>query len=682
MYSLKIDPRASVEKNLESILSQCCIVDIETSAFYPNGEEINIQSDFENYLKYAQVKWIGFYSFKYQKTFTYNTQAFKPNTVPNAFQEKTVEELFSEHPILIGHNCEDFDLPILVNNKFIIDPSAYLIIDTMIILGKSSFRTKKGFPYKNRATLMEVDLDSNSLKNMGKAFNLEIQKGDIDYKIFQKDVWTHQETQEIIKYLTSDILTTKSLFNKIWDYWKPFTKFLPNKSIYDLSWIKGSIASVIYKSVCHLLGEDPTYSERGNIEESMGGNVYLPSIEEETEVFICDFSSLYPHIFSMFNLFSEMEGKFEGKYVFHGNDIFQVKGYYDSSRPSVLSKLVIDFLQKRMELKKNDPDNPLIYTYKIFLNGLYGIVRSKIFEKVYKPNAGWDCCWLGQQCQELIDKMLTELGWVRIAGDTDSWMGKHSDPTKNTKEYLRECLNKVVQKIKDNAPFKVNTFDIVIEKKVDYIMFPFSEQPIVGEDGKNLKVKNRLIKERKPKKKNYLYIYENKGVKEIELKGLPIIKDNATKLGMDIYENVLKKKIIEQNRAKFLKEDIDTIINDYLKKPDILDTISVEYKVKSLSSYKTGNPIHAQISKAYFGGNDGVIRLIKNNKIGKVGKSKVKYCSIEEAQEAKLLAEDLDLTKLYEELSPFILFTLGDAKNQTENSDEGNENQSIKSSKC
>ena len=71
MYSLKIDPRASVEKNLESILSQCCIVDIETSAFYPNGEEINIQSDFENYLKYAQVKWIGFYSFKYQKTFIY-----------------------------------------------------------------------------------------------------------------------------------------------------------------------------------------------------------------------------------------------------------------------------------------------------------------------------------------------------------------------------------------------------------------------------------------------------------------------------------------------------------------------------------------------------------------------------------------------------------------------------------
>lgn len=671
MYNFKINNRKSVDENLKTLLSQCLIVDIETRSFYPNGEEINISSDFESYIRYATIAWIGFYSYKHNKTFTYNI--LTPS--PDAFQEQEISELLDDHSILIGHNIEDFDLPILLNNKFIVDTSNYLIIDTMVILGKSSFHTKKGFPYKNRGTLMEYDFDSNSLKSMAKEMKLDTQKGEIDYKIFHKNAWNHEETQEIIKYLISDILTTKGLFDKLWEYWFPFTQFLPPNSIYDLSWIKGSIASVIYKSACKILGVEPTYAERdGKTEESMGGNVFLPSVEEETDVFICDFSSLYPHIFAMFNLFSEMPSNMCGKYVWHGNDVFKVKGNYDSSRPNTLSKLVIDFLKKRMELKKTDPKNPLIYTYKIFLNGLYGVVRSSIFEQVYKPNAGWDCCWLGQQCQKIMEDTLLEFGFTRIFGDTDSLAVKNIDTTKNTHEFLRECLDKAVKKIQDNALFKVDTFDISIEKKVDYIMFPWEAQPVIGEDGKNIKIKNRLVKERKAKKKNYLYVYENKGVKEIEIKGLPIIKDNATRLGLEIYENILKKKIIEKNSAKFPKEEIDDIINEYLKKPNILDTISVEYKVKPFTTYKT-NCIQAQISKSYFGNGDGVIRLIKNKKVGKAGKGKVLYCSLEEAQEAKLLSEDLDLEKVYNELEPFIIYVtekpvsdLGhrDAKSETE----------------
>ena len=526
----------------------------------------------------------------------------------------------------------------------------------MVILGKASFYTKKGFPYKNRGTLMDYDFDSNSLRNMAKVMCIEVQKGDIDYKIFQKDTWTHEETQEIIKYLNGDLLSTKGLFDKLWSYWLPFTQFLPPYSVYDLTWIRGSIASMIYKSACHIIGEEPTYAERTGYTEEMGGNVILPRIEEDTDVFIIDFSSLYPHIMCMFNLFSEMDSKYSGKYVWHGNDVFKVKGYYDSSRPSVLSKLVIDFLKKRMDLKKNDPKNPMVYTLKIFLNGLYGVVRSAIFEKIHKPNAGWDTCWLGQQCQKLVEDELLAMGFETRAGDTDSLMVKATNPEQNNEIYLRECLTKIVNVIKQNAPFKVDTFDISIEKKVSYILFPYEFQAVIGPDGKNVKVKNRLVKERKAKKKNYLYIWEDKGEKKIELKGLPIIKDNATKLGFYIYENVLKPLIIKRNNAKFTKEEIDKIVNNFLEKPDLLFMISIEYKVKSLSSYKTGSPIHAQISKAYFGGGDGVIRLIKNNKVGKVGKAKVFYCTLEEAQEAKLLAEDLDLTKVYNELEPFIVY--------------------------
>src|ERR1017187_4458242 len=100
MYSLKINQRASVEENLTNILSQSLIVDIETRSFYPNGDEINIQSDFDNYLKYATICWIGFYSYKYHKTFTYNVV----NPSSSALQEFTISQLLVEHNVLIGFN--------------------------------------------------------------------------------------------------------------------------------------------------------------------------------------------------------------------------------------------------------------------------------------------------------------------------------------------------------------------------------------------------------------------------------------------------------------------------------------------------------------------------------------------------------------------------------------------------
>lgn len=652
MYNLTIDLNKSISENLQHIKSQCLVCDIETASFYPNGEEINISTDFENYVQYAKVKWIGFYSYKYNKHYTFNNL----NTSPNAFQEHEIADIFDEHNILIGFNIQDFDFPILVKNNLITKPEQFLIVDCMTILGKSAFRTKDGMPYKNRGTLMDYDFDSNSLRNMAEEMKLDSQKGDIDYHIFQKNIWSHEETQEIITYLLSDINVTKQMFDKLWEYWLPFTQFLALQDIYSLSWIRGSIASVIYKSACNLIGETPTYADKVEHTEEMGGNVIEPKVEECRNVYYIDFSSLYPHIMTMFNLFAEVDGNIKGKYVWHGNETFKVKGYYDISHPYPLSKMVTEFLKKRLDLKKTDPKNPLVYSYKIFLNGLYGVVRSAIFEKVHKPNAGWDTAWLGQQCQKLTKDRMLSFGFETIAGDTDSLMVYAIDPKNDNETYLRECLKKIVDEIKENAPFKIDTFDIALEHKLDYIMFPFDAQPVKGEDGKNIKLKNRLVKERKGKKKNYLYLYTEKGETKIEIKGLPIIKNNATALGFEIYENVLKEKIIKKGNAKFTKEEMDNILKSYLQKPNILETISQEYKAKTFTSYKLASQLQAQISKNYFGGGDGVIRLIKNNKVGKVGKGKTLYCSIEEAQIAKLDLENLDLTKVYNELEPFIVY--------------------------
>ena len=132
---------------------------------------------------------------------------------------------------------------------------------------------------------------------------------------------------------------------------------------------------------------------------------------------------------------------------------------------------------------------------------------------------------------------------------------------------------------------------------------------------KIVKIGRSWIKETvQERKKNYIYIYKKDEKAYIKIIGLPMKKNNATSLSMQIFKEVLEPKIIETNRAKFSKDYIQNILNDYLKKPEVMESLAVEYKVNKAESYKTENQIQAQISKTYFNGDSGVIRLLKKFK--------------------------------------------------------------------
>lgn len=630
--------------DLNFLLEQCLVFDIETWAEYPDGTEINIQTNFDDYVQYAQCKFIGCYSYKYKKEYYFEV----------AEDYDKIQKLISDHNILIGYNNDEFDFPIVVNNGMSDPTKKFNQIDCMKILCAASFKDKNGYKYKGRGELMGFKFKKNSLECVAETMKLPFQKSKIDYQIFKKDVYTAEEKKEILIYLRNDVMATKAMFDKLWEYWQPFTQMIPYEDIVNLSWIKSSIASLIYKSACHVLNVEPTYAEFAEKSEEMGGNVIKPIYEEKENVWYIDFASLYPHIFCMFNLFAEVKEDYPVK-KWHGNELFQVKGYYDISHQHPLSIEVQKKLKERAELKKNDKTNPLIYTIKIWLNGLYGVIRSALFEKVHQPNAGWDCCWLGQQIQLYTKKRMEDFGFESIYGDTDSLMVVAKDEKDNREAYVKTCLKQIVDEILSNVPFPVQTYNINIESYLDYVLFAFSEQPIIDEaTGKNLKKGNRLVTERAGNKKNYLYVYTKDGKTDIKLVGLPIIKDNATPLGMKIYQEVLKPKIIEQKRAKFSKQFIDDTINQYLKKDGILELLATEYKIKPLNTYKTDS-IQAQASRKYFNGGDGVLHLIKNNKIGDIGKG-AKYCTVQEAKLAGLTAEDLDLEKLYNELEVFITY--------------------------
>lgn len=649
---------------LEEVKKSLIIIDIETSAVFPDTQQpIDITSDFENYVKYAKVKWIGMYSYDGGVTIV-------DTVVQN---EDNIREFIGKHKGIIGFNTTEFDLPILFNNKLIPEGMFYIDIDMMVILGAMSYQSKSGQKFKNRGSYMGYKFPRNSLRVMAQTMGCQTAKGEIDYKIFYKDSWKDEECNQIRQYLEADVLATKEMFDKTWNFWLPFCEFLTDKNVLNLSWIRSSIASLTYKAACKVLDCEETYAEKEQEEsetEEMGGLVRRPIYEEARNVWYVDVVSMYPHIFSMFNLFAEVEPFTLDSW--HGNDIFQVKGWYDITKHHKLSEHVAKLLQQRIDLKKELKENPQkaeelepkIYTIKLFLNSLYGAARSKLFEQIHTENCGWDCCWIGQQMNEYISKRMGEFGYQTVAGDTDSLflLADITHPEYNEKDYITKCLKIVVEEIKAKTPFPAKTFDIGIEAYIEYIMWPFSKEPIEDINGNTVKVNNRIQYEWRAKKKNYCYIKH--GSNELKVMGMSIKKDDATPLGVKIFHEIIEPRIIQVKRAKFEKSFINGVLEDYLKKPESLELLARQYKVKPANTYKMAGQIQKQISEGYFGGQDGVISLIKTNipgdstnkkfrPVGRAGKG-TQYCTVEEAKSNNLQINELDLEKIQNELEPFI----------------------------
>ena len=123
-------------------------------------------------------------------------------------------------------------------------------------------------------------------------------------------------------------------------------------------------------------------------------------------------------------------------------------------------------------------------------------------------------------------------------------------------------------------------------------------------------------------------------------------------MSLKIYKEVLEEKIIEQQHGNFDRTYIESTVDEWLKKPDIMKLLAIEYKIKPANTYKKESQIQAQISRGYLNGEDGIVFLIKNSKVGSAGKG-WKYCTIDEAIKNKLTIKDIDLTKLFNELEPF-----------------------------
>ena len=652
------------EKTIKELLSEVLVYDIETSSFNKEGKRINLRSNFDEYVKYAKVKWFGAYSYKYKRYFEFD-----------AIKDKdSIKTLLEKHEFLVGFNNKNFDGPILKNNGYFGD-TYKKELDVMLILGDDQYRP--GF--KKRATYMKVKLKpctingkkygTNSLQGMATAFGIELPKGDIDYKLFDKNTWSDEEQKDIIKYLRADVEITKQLFDKIINFWSLFTDWLHEDDVRSFVWINSTIAVLTYYAVCRVKGVEPTFSNLEQEKEEMGGRAVKPTDEEVFGAHYMDETSKYPHIFAEFNLFKEVnihgqpqekiDKLIEKGYLFHGNEKFKVKGYYDIRSQGVIEKDLINKLKTRFAIKKvlknyyknkeskivvpeilkdqipnGELTNDILqkldgqeFAIKIFANSLYGIIRKITFEKVSTPSAGYDCCWIGQQIHEYVQTFFEERGFKVIGGFTDSWFVEDKNVSEEEiMKLARECMDD----LKKYMPFPEETHQIGYECYIDTIIYSYDDKR--GEYKKN----------------NYAYISDNK----IKIVGFPIKKSNASKLALHIFNNFLKNEALKNKKLKFEKSYVKTLIKQELEKD--ISLAATTFKCNNADNYAVDGQLQRQISINYLGGLDGEIDVIKNKKIGKVGKG-YKYCTIKEAIENNLKFDDLVLTKVWNELEPFLI---------------------------
>ena len=553
----------------------------------------------------AKAKFVGMYSYKHKKYFIFNED-----------EKDEIQNMIDEHKIIVGFNNKGFDNPIMENTVNNFSMEYKICFDCLSILYDFNRRrpNRESCIILPDGRLLADALPNRKLKTVGEVIGLSVTKGDIDYNIFRQDKWTEVELKSIHTYLYKDVVLTRELFEFYVKFFAPFSEYVDDENIKKFNYIRSSLGSYTYSAICHLSGIEPEFEDDFEKLEQRplnnGGFVLPPQTHYGENIVYGDFASLYPHIFFMCNLFSPVPKGTPGEW--DGGELFNLQSSYDTSKLGPIETILKDIYLKRDAYKK--AGDPRQYALKIMINTLYGITGSPIFKNVFNMTTSGDCTEIGRTCLQYMVEKFNKEGYKVIYGDTDSCFvtipeGKSIDDYKIlAKKFSNELLS--------NFPFPSDTFKLDIDDTFKKVWLF--------------------------KKKNYVGI-NTKG--KIIVKGLPIKKHNATKLGQKIYQE-LKSEILEIENIKFDRQKFEERINKEIKED--VSIMAQTYNVKALSEYKSGSSIQAQISTVL---GEGTHLLIPNKKIGTIGKSK-KYCTPGEAKE--LDYRELYLDKVWVELSPFI----------------------------
>lgn len=580
-------------KNLKVLnhpaINDCLIYDVETDSLNTDN---------------GNVKFVGMYSYKHAKYFMFDMT-----------EREAIQRMIDEHRVVIGFNTKGFDMPMMcnINNRFNME---YKIqFDCLSVLYDYPRRRSNRevvIKLKSGGT-MQSRLPNRKLKTVAELLEFPITKGDIDYAIFQKSVWSADELRDIYLYLYKDVELTRLLFEYLVEYFDPLREYVPNKNVRNFDYIRSSLGSFAYAAICHLTGlpfefeTDPNKLKQ--VPENHGGFVLAPQVDyAEGTVIYADWASLYPHIFFMCNLFSPSDD-YDG---WDGDNFFELQDVYKNKEQGLIEKVLQDIYMRRRKYK--DAGDPRQLALKILINTIYGLTGSPIFKSLFNMSTSGDCTSIARTMNKFVQSEFAKEGYNVIYGDTDSSF-IHLPKDKTIDDFKKIAAN-ITSTILKKVPFPADTFKLDVDDV-------FSKVWLF-------------------KKKHYMGI-NTKG--KFVIKGLSIIKHDASNLGKLLLPR-LKKETLANNDAKFSKAYLKKMVEDEIAKD--ITIVAQTYNVKKVNSYKSRTSIQAQIS-AELG--EGTHLLVPNKKIGNIGKSK-KYCTVEQAKTLHL--EDIYLDKIWTELTPFL----------------------------
>ena len=614
-------------------------------------------------------------------------------------KKEDVQRIINAHKIIVGFNNQGtryqkgYDNPILIREG--IDLKYKIIIDLMVIFKQraSQMKIKKGMLGD---ILMRFSLDyiTKTLDLVDK----EERKMEIDYSIFQKDVWTKEEMDLVSKYTKRDIEITKKLYEWVEDYFSGFTEFLSPEDINKKYHLTKSLAGLAYKAICKACNWEEQYNENGDVDDNRisGGYVAYPAGEKfEGNIYCIDFNSLYPHIMIQCNLFGRKHtNDMMERPVWYGGDKWEVEGTYYSDEISPVGKLLRQWYFNRLYFKRNfllvedkkiykmkdiekfkgkeiyrmekgssqltkkEVDDDIIkqflrladkgvdrreYTIKIFINIMYGILNNPYYALVYDRVAGGDCTRIGRQWTKYARKKFKEAGYPVIYTDTDS---VYIIDKQNNKEEMLKVRDKIIKDIKDTVPFSQDTFDLGIDDEIKYMYFFKGKNTDEKETDVEMDEDDFLNKPKGFMKKNYIYVTQEGKVK---IKNLGIKKKSISELAKQIFWFHLVPQI-KQGQIKFSKSFINNILKEAVAKD--VSVASLRKEVGPFSQYAQKSPtsLPAQIAKRYGAGIHFLIPNLKKIGVGK-GKS---FCTIEEFNANKMTIHDIDYSNVWMELDYFV----------------------------
>jgi len=556
----------------------------------------------------AKVKWFGAYSYLFDKYYL----------IP--FNKKNIQDILNKHRVFVGFNNKSFDNPILENNGCGIDE--YKIIIDLLEISAPKGTSDYNKCFKNKLKQMGIDINKFSLKNIIKILKLDnFNKGDIDYKIFQKDLWTQKEKVEIKIYLKQDLILTKKLFEWYEKQFEPLKKLLNIKDQSNYKHITTSLASLAYTIICNKADLEVEWGERekNNIKSFAGGHHVEPKIKKcKGNIVNIDFTSAYPHALIMGNLYSPIKEGWNGK------PYYRLKGTYNNKVQGKIEKALQELFMIRLKAKR-EGDKIKSQSYKICINSQYGLTGNPIFKTFYNPTTASDCTMIVRTWLKKIANKLNCLNDFKVLyGFTDNLIVCIS-PQSNEKE-LMLVVKEFIEEVKSNMPFPLDTFNMELETRMKFIWFVAKNCYLWVDDKDEVKYKSTLL---------------NK---------------NTPKVIMKVFNEYMKPKIIKELDVSFSEKELISKIIENLEKN--INLAVEEYKVGEKENYKVKTSLQYQISEKY---GPGTHFLIPNKRMIGIGRNKgnkkkkpIRYCSIKEFNENLLSIKDIELKRLVQHIKPFI----------------------------